>query len=668
VNHILEGLNEQQQKAVLTAKGPVLIFAGAGSGKTKCLTHRIAHLIATGVPPERILAVTFTNKAASEMKERVGTLLSAASNGQKPRTPYAMNRMPWIGTFHSFCVFILREEAPKIGFTKYFSIFDDDDSISLIKELLKEMNISSKQFPAAMMRNAISGLKNELISPDTYDGKNSPDPFPKTLWRLYERYQKGLADANAFDFDDLIMKTVLLFREHPATLLRWQEQFQYIHIDEFQDTNASQYELSRLLAGLHKNIFVIGDDAQSIYSWRGADFRNILNFEKDWPGATTILLEENYRSTQPILNAANHVIAHNTRQKKKWLSTQKAGGENPHAVIVPNERHEAEYIAEHIHERAKRGEELSQFVVLYRTNAQSRAIEEQLIERGLPYKIVGGVKFYERKEVRDLLGYLRLSVNPQDLASIKRIINVPARGIGKMTLLKYMSHPVTETGARDTAHMSISERRRVEQFERVVRDMREASLQKIPSRLIEFLINRINYEQYLEDSMMDAENRIENIKEFAGLAKKYDELPLPAGLVKLLEDVALLADADAVDERAGAVHLMTVHAAKGLEFPVVFIAGLEEGVFPHSKALFDQSALEEERRLFYVGITRAKELLYLLCAHRRLLWGETSINPPSRFLKEIPDEFLQHEDYVGEYGNSYADEKSSDENENILIE
>lgn len=685
-NPILDPLNDKQKEAVLATEGPVLIIAGAGSGKTRALTHRVAYLISKGVKPENILAVTFTNKAAQEMAERINAL---TTYNLQPTT----YNNPFIGTFHSFCAKILRNEALNLNYTKYFTIFDDDDSMSLLKEVMKELNINSKQFSAPMVMNVISGLKSELIGPENYEGKDSAEPFPRTIYKIYSLYENRLKESNAFDFDDLIMKTVELFRRHPRILEKYQERFRYIHIDEYQDTNTAQYELTRLLALKHKNLFVIGDDAQSIYSWRRADFRNILNFEKDWPQAKVIILDENYRSTKTILETANAVIAQNLLQKPKNLWTRNPEGAKIECVILPNEQEEAAFIVAKIQELLESGCSLKDIAVLYRTNAQSRAVEESLLEENIPYKIIGGIKFYQRKEIKDIIAYLRFILNPNDLAALKRIINVPARGIGKITFLKYLSR--RNSGKSDFPGKSDfkapKEQETLKKFEKTIEELRESLSSSTLPLFIKELIKKIKYEEYLEESFLDFEMRVENIKELQGLSRRFmDQGPIE-GLAKMLEEISLAQDQDEINpptfsqdtalrkkdlkypftritkpqntwegggvkEKNNLLHLMTLHAAKGLEFKYVFIAGMEEGIFPHAKSMFDPSSLEEERRLCYVGITRSKEGLWLLRASRRQLWGDTQRNMASRFLKEIPESFLNIADFSGDEYDDEDDE------------
>ena len=652
---ILSPLNDRQKEAVCTTEGPVLIIAGAGSGKTRALTHRVAYLMLRGIPPENILAVTFTNKAAGEMAARIRELISNSS--------LLTSTLPFIGTFHSFCAKILRLEAHKLGYTKHFTILDDDDSLSLLKEIMKELNVPAKQFPPAMIMNIISGLKSELVGTDDYEGKSSDEAFPQTVYRVYDQYEKRLRESNAFDFDNLIMKTVELFRNNPSVLKKYQNRFRYIHVDEYQDTNTAQYELTRLLAGASRNLFVIGDDAQSIYSWRNADFRNILNFERDWPDAKVIVLDENYRSTQNILSGANAVIAHNRLQKPKNLWTKNQKGGRIEYVVLPSEREEAEFIVSHIASLLKEGGSLGDVAVLYRTNAQSRAIEEALLEQSIPYRIIGGTKFYKRKEVKDILAYLRLIQNPADLLALKRVINVPARGIGKMAFLRYSARIGTgQEMSRSVGTESARERDSVEKFETLMSELRGRLSQTPLPLLIKELIKKIRYEEYLEESFPDSDSRIENIRELAGLSRRFeDEHPADA-LSRMLEEASLMSAQDEMTERKDILHLMTLHAAKGLEFSFVFVTGVEEGIFPHAKSLFDAVQLEEERRLCYVGITRSKERLWLLRARRRMLWGSVQANPESRFLKEIPKELLNVTNLAGD------DFFGEDEDEELYVD
>ncbi|RJQ37193.1 ATP-dependent DNA helicase PcrA [Candidatus Parcubacteria bacterium] len=625
---ILAGLNDRQREAVLTTEGPVLVIAGPGSGKTRALTHRIAYLIAAGRHPAGILAVTFTNRAAGEMRERVRELVDGnGAGGRRGGT----DAMPWIGTFHAFAAHLLRQEAARVGFKPNFTIYDESDSAALLREVMKEEAINTERYPPPMIAGAISRLKGDLVAPAEYEGRDSGEPFERTLAKMYDAYQQRLRFANAMDFDDLVFHTVRLLRSDAAARQRWQRRFQYVHIDEYQDTSPSQYELIRLLAAEHRNVFAIGDDAQSIYSWRQADFRNILNFERDWPEATVVLLEENYRSTPEILTAANHLIKENVEQRPKTLWTNNPSGSVPLVHAEAHERAEAAFVGDEILSSRAEGRHWSDVAVLYRTNAQSRALEEALLERDIPYVIIGGVRFFERREVKDLAAWLRFLSNPDDSIALKRIINVPARGIGPKTLLAYLSGDAASLGER--------ERARITAFERTVAKLRDALASQTLAEFLRFLIKETNYEAYLEEVSRDAEARIENVREFVTLARRYDALPITEAVTKLTEEIALASEQDELRTGEERVRLMTVHAAKGLEFPVVFLTGLEEGILPHARSLTGGRAeLEEERRLAYVGMTRAKERLYLTWAVERMLFGERQANLPSRFLRELPPE------------------------------
>lgn len=627
MDDLLKNLNENQKKAALAIEGPVLILAGPGSGKTATVTHRIAYLLAKGVHPDDILAVTFTNRAAEEMKTRIRSLAATL--------PRAQFGMPFIGTFHAFCVRVLRAHAGKIGYSRTFTIFDEDDALSLMKEVFSDLRLNPKQFPPAMIKNVISALKNELKTSEKYEEEmGTGDLLPRTVHSVYVQYQKRLRESNAVDFDDLLTLTALLFEKHPDILRMYQERFRYIHVDEYQDVNTAQYLIMKQLAGLHRNIAVVGDDAQAIYSFRGADYRNILNFEKDWPDATVIVLDQNYRSTQVILDAARDVIAKNKSQKEKKLWTERPGGEPIQVIAVENERAEAAFVADTVQSLTAGDYAKRDIVVLYRTNAQSRTIEDAFLERNISYKIIGGVRFYQRKEVKDILAYVRYVLNPQDLVALKRVINVPARGIGPATLLKFMARaPVSGVAAAG-----------LEKFERLITTLRKGVREQIPSMFVREVLRSIRYKEYLEETAQNAEERWENVEELVTLARRYDDLPPGEGIEKLLEDVALMSDRE--EEQTGeenAVHLMTFHAAKGLEFPVVFMVGMEEGVFPHARALFNPAELEEERRLCYVGLTRAKEKVFLSFALSRTRFGSTQMNPPSRFLGEIPEHLVMVE-------------------------
>ncbi len=632
---LLEGLNPKQREAVLAVQGAVLILAGPGSGKTKTLTHRIAYLLDQGVSPENIMAVTFTNKAAGEMKTRINTLVGH-------RMPGLTNSL-FMGTFHSLGVRILRVHAGKIGYTNAFTIFDSDDALALIKEVMKEREINTKQFAPGMIAHTISSLKSDLVDPEGYaETMGIQDLFPKVIYDVYTLYQKRLKDSNAMDFDDLLMNTCYVFKQHPDILASYQERFHYIHVDEYQDTDRNQYTIVNQLAKKNGNIAVVGDDAQSIYSFRGADMQNILNFEKDWPEAKLIVLDQNYRSTQIILDAAQGIISKNRIQKEKKLWTDNKEGEIITVTALENERAESEFVVSTLQELRRQGHKPQDMVVLYRTNAQSRAVEEALLHNNVPYKIIGGTKFYQRKEVKDILAYARIIVNPKDSVSLKRIINVPARGIGKKTLLTYLIS--RNSDAPRTFNKTTKTEAALADFDTLVQNLTLQSSELTPTFFLKHLLTAIRYKEYLDDTTDKADERWENVEELVNLAKRYDELPPPEGIAKLLEDVTLMSEEEETEAPANVISLMTMHAAKGLEFPVVFIVGLEEGVFPHSRALGNPKELEEERRLCYVGLTRAKEKVYMTFALSRTSFGMIQVNPPSRFLGEIPEHLLEISD------------------------
>lgn len=639
---ILKGLNQKQIEAVSQIDGPVLIIAGPGSGKTRVLTHRVAYLIEQGVPAEQILAVTFTNKAANEMKERVAKLISLQAKRDF--------KLPTIGTFHSVCAKFLRSEAKQLNYKNDFVIFDAKDSQTMIKQAMKDLAISEEQFNPAAVAETISQAKNELKDAATF-ASEAFDFFPQVVAKIYTAYQERLQQANAMDFDDLIMLMVKLWQERPEILAKYQERFRYLMVDEYQDTNHAQYVLINLLAAKLQNLFVIGDDSQSIYSWRGADFRNLLAFEKDYPDAKVILLEQNYRSTQNILNAAHQVIIKNKRRKEKELWTENPPG---HAITIfgaQDEREEGRYIISEIirHQRVNPKLKLSDFSVLYRTNAQSRALEEAFLKTGLPYKVIGTLKFYDRREIKDMLAYLRLIQNPRDVVAMERIINVPTRGFGK----DVNCQELINLGQGNLLSEATPQRRRAwENFSRLMDELRQAS-QKLPlSQLLKLIIDKTGYEEYINDRTEEGRERWENLKELFTVTKKYD-LPSVAlaeeganlassGLQLFLEEASLMSNHDEVETNKDLVNLMTLHCAKGLEFPVVFMAGMEDGIFPHSRSLIDLAQMEEERRLCYVGITRAKEKLYLIAARLRNLFGSTTVNPPSRFLNDIPAHLVEY--------------------------
>ena len=640
---LLEGLNEKQKQAVQQTDGPVLILAGAGSGKTKTLTHRIAHLIQQKISPYNILAVTFTNKAAKEMRQRVAGLLAENADNR--------GFMPFMGTFHSICVRILRQDGENIGIPKNFVIFDESDRQSAIKQACKQLFIDEKQFKASSISGMISSAKNELITPEQY-AATATLPVQKVTAQIFPLYQRSLHEAAALDFDDLIGRTVAMLEAHKELREKWANQFRYIMIDEYQDTNNAQYKLIKLLTNKEQNLCVVGDDWQSIYSWRGADFRNILNFERDYPKSTIIKLEENYRSTKNILDAAHMVITKNEQRSDKELWTKAGAGAPVQIIQVQSEAHEAESIITKIKSQVDtRLRPYSDFAVLYRTNAQSRNLEEVFLRYGVPYRIVGGMRFYDRKEIKDILAYIRLIYQPEDRTSFLRIVNVPARGIGTRSLEKFFEWandhnlPLSQALAQVQTCTFISGKafKGMVELGNLINDLRaqapatadedisNSRLSLRVSQFVEAVIRRTSYQEFLDDGSLQSGEKIENIKELISVAKEYDSL----GLDNFLEEVALLSGLDTIDDRSDAVTLMTLHAAKGLEFPVVFMAGMEESIFPHSRALFDAAEMEEERRLCYVGMTRAREELFLYHANSRMLYGSSQHNPPSRFLSDI---------------------------------
>lgn len=658
------GLNPEQRRAVTTVNGPVLILAGAGSGKTKTLTHRIAYLIAEQhISPQHILAVTFTNKAAAEMKERVELLLAEAESDQHYRTPEFM------GTFHSLCVRILRRDIEPLGYTRNFNIIDADDQLGLVKKAMKELEMNPDQIRPRSLLEAISTAKNRQITVNRFTTE-AQSYFEELVAKVYERYQTALREQNSLDFDDLIALTVRLFQEQPAVLARYQTLFRYILVDEYQDTNPLQYELVTMLAREHRNLFVIGDDYQSIYSWRQADIRNILSFEEDYPEAVVITLDQNYRSTQTILDAATGIISHNVNQRHKKLWTEKKEGEQITLYPALDENDEARFIVTALKERKRGGQAYRDAAVLYRTNAQSRSLEEALLKADIPYLIVGGVKFYARKEIKDVLAYLRFLSNPRDRLALERLIDEPKRGIGAATLeawvgaakaagLDYLAVIPTlhADGALKTAKLKAIEL--VGELFLHWRDSIQHETGITLAHVIDIVTRESGYLETLRDGTPEGEVREENVRELLSVAKKFDSLPALDGLTRFLEEVALVADTDALDASADAVRLMTVHSSKGLEFPVVFMVGLEEGIFPHSRSALSGAELEEERRLMYVGLTRAKEKAYLLHAEIRTLFGGMQVNPPSRFLAEIPDIFLEKREPEPESAFFPSQKKSS---------
>lgn len=610
--------------------GLMLILAGAGSGKTKTLTHRIAYALkSTDIQPASILAVTFTNKAANEMRSRVAKLL-----GENNHRGF----MPFMGTFHGICVRLLRQDGEHIGLARDFIIFDQQDVQAAISQAMKRHHVDPKRFTSRTISAVISNNKNELISPSEFEAL-AHTPLQKTVSLIWPTYQKLLAEAKALDFDDLLLATVKLLEDNPPVQDKWRRQFKLIMVDEYQDTNTAQYRLIQLLTSEDSNLCVVGDDWQSIYSWRGADYRNILNFERDYPSAKVIKLEQNYRSTKSILEAAHQVISHNTNRSKKKLWTNETGGQPVQIAAVADEREEAEFIIRQVKQGQSEKRSFREYAVLYRTNAQSRSIEEQFVRYGLPYRIVGGVRFYDRKEVKDVLAYLRLVYQSDDIASFERVINTPSRGIGAVSLNKFQDWRQSKNLSLGQALVQIDASSGLSPkvlsqfaaFSSLISQLKVMSGEQTVSNLIEAVIKRTDYLDFINDGTIQAEARIENVRELVSVAQEYHD----ADLALFLEEVALLSDLDSYDETTDAVTLMTLHAAKGLEFPTVFIAGMEEGIFPHSRALFEADEMEEERRLCYVGMTRAMRELYLISASRRLLYGSVQHNPPSRFLSDI---------------------------------
>ncbi len=639
---IYDTLNREQKAAVMHTEGPLLILAGAGSGKTKALTHRIAYLIdEMGVNPWNILAITFTNKAAGEMRNRVDQLVGFGA-GQV-----------WVATFHATCMRILRRHIDRLGYGTNFTIYDTDDQKATIKAVCKKLEIDTKTYKERTLMSAISSAKDELIDVREYEIKAMGDYHKSVIAKVYREYQATLHRSNALDFDDIIVKTVELFKTCPEVLYSYQERFKYIMVDEYQDTNSAQFELIRLLADGYRNLCVVGDDDQSIYKFRGANIRNILDFELHYPEAKVIKLEQNYRSTQNILNAANAVIQNNASRKDKALWTDKGAGSRVHFRVCENAYEEAEYIADEIRSKVRQGERRYQdFAVLYRTNAQARLLEERMVIEGIPYNVVGGTNFYSRMEIKDILAYLKTVDNGLDEVAVRRIVNVPKRSIGNATLEKLDDYAEIRDLSLFDAMTQVEDvgtlgkaAQKIRVFVDLIHEFRVLSREGKISELIKEIIEKIDYETYLQDYDEEGyEDRVANLDELITKAVAYEESHENPSLSEFLEEVALVADIDNVDEEDGRVLLMTFHSAKGLEFPVVFMAGMEDGLFPGfmSIAAEDPTELEEERRLAYVGITRAQEDLTLICAKMRMLRGETQYNPISRFVREIPGELLDN--------------------------
>ena len=625
---LLAGLNPAQYDAVLHDGGPLLVVAGAGSGKTRVLTHRIAHLIEGGLSPFEILAITFTNKAAGEMKHRVGGLVGPVAEKM------------WVSTFHAACVRILRRDVERLGFPGRFSIYDQADAVRLVGYVIRDLNLDPKRFPPRSVHGTISMAKNENVGPSQFT-EQAEQIFQRKIGEVYVEYQKRLLQAGAMDFDDLLMRTAQLFREHPDVLASWRHRFGHVLVDEYQDTNPVQNDLVLQLAEEHRQVTVVGDSDQSVYAFRGADIRNILEFEEAFPDATVVVLEQNYRSTQSILDAANAVIARNVGRKPKELWTDKGSGDKIVRYHADDESDEAQFVANelaklHDHDHMRWGD----MAVFYRTNSMSRVIEEFLVRVGIPYKVVGGTRFYDRREIKDALAYLRAIVNPTDEVSVKRIINTPKRGVGDSSIGKLDAWASANGESFDQAVLRFDEAgvggraaTGIEKFLVMTTEIRK--LQAEPATIIEEALERSGYLAELQNERsVEAEGRLENLSELVGMAREYETVD------DFLEQVSLVSDTDDIDEEESTVTLMTLHAAKGLEFPVVFLVGMEDGVFPHVRALGDPSELEEERRLAYVGITRAMQKLHLTSAWSRMMHGQTQYNPPSRFLDEIPSELI----------------------------
>ena len=643
----LTTLNAEQRRAAETLEGPVLILAGAGSGKTRALTYRVANLIDHGVPAWNILALTFTNKAAREMKDRVRQLIGEEQAEEA-----------WISTFHSTCARILRRDIEKIGYTRSFVIYDDDDQQRVLKEIYKQLNIDDKFIPIREAKGKISDAKNKMLTPDEWFAKSMRDRRTSLIHDIMTVYEKRMKALNTLDFDDLLLKTLELLADHPPVLEVYRRRFRYVLVDEYQDTNRTQYELIRLLTAESRNLCVVGDDDQSIYGWRGADIRNILDFEKDYPDAAVIKLEQNYRSTANILDAANQVIAHNDGRKDKTLWTEHESGEKISLYCAQDEREEAAWIVQQMQELRKKGCSLGEMAILYRTNAQSRVPEEMLMKAGVPYRVFGGQKFYERKEIKDILAYLRVIVNPADDISLTRIINVPKRAIGDTTvealaaiaareelpIFSVLNDLPDEIGSR--ARNSVTA---FFQMMTMLTAMKECmGLEEF----VDLLIKTTGLEeQYRKEDTEEALNRIENIQEFRGSVSEFARMGEEPTLEGYLENVSLVTDLDRAEDRSGYVMLMTLHSAKGLEFDNVFIPGMEEGIFPSFRSVEEDNRLEEERRLMYVGITRARKRLFLSRAEERMMYNQFSHNAPSRFLDEIPGRLVQDEYGGRRYGS-----------------
>lgn len=626
----LDELNPAQRQAAQTLEGPLLVIAGAGAGKTKTITYRILNLIKNGVAPENILAVTFTNKAAKEMRERVLTLLEKTPGG------FSYEKAPFVSTFHTLGALIIKENAREIGIKKHFSIYDRNDSKKAVKEALEKEGFNPKEFEPGKILSIISREKGNLVTAEEYAQATLNEYFGAVVAKVWDKYENALRKENALDFDDLLLLSARLLQKDALRKI-YSDRWKYVHIDEYQDTNKVQYEIARAIVSGHGNICAVGDIDQNIYSWRGANIRNILNFERDYPGTKIVLLEENYRSTKTILEIANRAIEKNKMRREKILVTRNGEGERAGLFCAISEGHEAQFVAEKIKELHKNGVSFSDMAVLYRANFQSRALEEEFLGKNIPYQVLG-TKFFERKEIKDIISFLRLCFNPESVSDLKRIINVPPRGIGKATLLKIVEGK--ENNLPDKTRIKL------EQFRNLLSAIKNFALQNRLSKTIVFIAEKAGLNENLEKTEEGLE-RIENIKELSALALRYESENPEDGVEKFLEDVSLASDQDSdKGEESSAVRLMTVHASKGLEFSYVFITGLEEGLFPSDKdrdQKVSEEEAEEERRLFYVAVTRAKKKLFLSYAETRTIFGNRGVNTPSEFILEVPDEYLERE-------------------------
>lgn len=648
----LDYLNNKQKEAVLASDGPLLILAGAGSGKTSVLTTKVAYLIKEkGVDPKNIVAITFTNKAAKEMKERIIKLVGSIGYNIQ------------ISTFHSFGLRIIKENYQKLGFDKNFTIIDSDDSLTVIKKILKEKNIDSNRYNPKFIKNQISSCKNEMVTPEKYE-RLVNDDITDVTYKVYKAYQETLLRNNSLDFDDLLIMPIILFNKYKEVLESYQEQFKYIFIDEYQDTNEAQYLLSKMISAKYKNICVVGDDSQSIYSWRGANFKNILNFEKDYNNANVILLEQNYRSTKTILNAANSLIKHNINKKDKNLWTDNEEGEKIKYIKANDEKDEASTVTKEIKKLIGEGISLDDIAVLYRTNAQSRTIEEAFLNSSIPYKIVGAFAFYSRKEIKDLLAYLKLIYNTKDDVSLLRIINYPKRGIGNKTIENLSMDAVLN----DTSIFDSIKQGKEQSFKELILSMKKESEKLSLTEIIDMVLEKSGIKADLEsEHTLEADIRLENLNEFKSITKTFEEESGIASLEEFLNEVSLVSDVnEQKNDNTPKVTLMTMHAVKGLEFSYVFVIGMEENIFPHVNSFEEVEGIEEERRLCYVAITRAKKKLYILNAIRRMLYGKTSVNMPSRFLNEIDKEYIEMPEIKSSFIAQKIDKQSMFNDDNDL--